>query len=101
MEQIPITAMIVNKAPVLFGLTSSMQPHQFLLIFDQIEHIPAQIRESHPTAINGTKILPRLARWYVKYRSTIGAVMMAVAMPLKSKQAPMNPLMSAEYPTGC
>ena len=27
--------------------------------------------------------------------------MIAIPMPLRSKQALVNPLMSAEYPTGC
>jgi hypothetical protein len=33
MEQIPITAMITNKAAVLFGVTGSKQPRQIFIHF--------------------------------------------------------------------
>ena len=67
MVQIPITAMIINKAAVLSGLTSGTNLiNFFLFFFCQIEHKPAQIRESHPTATIGTSTLDRCAMWYVK-----------------------------------
>jgi hypothetical protein len=42
-----------------------------------------------------------IARWDVRTRSKIGAVTIAATMPLKSKEAPINPAVSDEYPTGC
>lgn len=65
--QIPITAMIINKAAVLSGLTSQNKPRQFHFFgSNRAENIPAQIRESHPTATIGTKTLARRASWYIK-----------------------------------
>ena len=100
MEQMPVTAMMTNKTAVLFGLTRS-NLISFLDFGQKIEHIPAQIRENHATPKTGTKILLRSARWCVKKRSMSGPVMMAINMPLKTKQAPKSPQMFAEYPIGC
>jgi hypothetical protein len=100
MEPIPITATITNKATELFGLTTESSLISFL-DFGQIKHIPAQIRESHPTATNETRILLKHAMWWVNKRSMTGPVIIAATMPLKSKQAPISPLTFAEYPIGC
>jgi hypothetical protein len=58
------------------------------------------MRESQPMAIMGTSSFEVMAKWWVKTRSNKGAVMMAAAIPVRSNAAPINPLVSAEYPTG-
>jgi hypothetical protein len=58
------------------------------------------MRETQPAATIGTRNLTVIARWWVKTRSNNGAVTMAATMPERRRVAPINPLVSAEYPTG-
>lgn len=97
-EPTPMTAIIVNKAAVLLGLTTRRNhvDHKFQVCVSKAEYIPAQIRVNHPTATKGTKTLLVAAKWWVKTRSNSGAVTIAATIPLKSKQAPIKPASSAE-----
>jgi hypothetical protein len=73
----PITVIITNSPAVLCGFT-------------------AHTRESHAPARMGTRYRSVTARWCVNTRSNSGEVMIAAIIPVRSKVAPMMPLISSE-----
>ena len=52
------------------------------------ECIPAQIRENHPMDMIGEPIRMATTRWWVRYRSKIGAVIMAATRPAMISEPP-------------
>lgn len=94
-ELIPMIVITTKSPTKLWGLTIE-QVTQYSHTIAQGALLPAQTKESHPTATQGTKILVARANLCVNTRSRSGAVIIAATIPVSSIQAPKNPLMSDE-----